>query len=119
MGIKADPRGEAGVKKYLARKKAEYEELPKSKKEEFDPEDLKNPYSDSRILLGKSSLKVDKVMAGIDIDAAEVVLADSLNQKTKKRLTSLLPIIRWVRHSQLFMRLWICRQILWPSMGFP
>lgn len=81
MGIRADPRGEAGVKKVLARRKTEYEEMNKTKKAEYDPEDLKNPYSDSRILIGNLNLKVDKVMAGIDISSGEVVLADRLNQK--------------------------------------
>ncbi len=90
MGIKADPRGEAGVKKVLARRKAEYDELPKSKKEEYDREDFANPYADSRVLLGDPSLKVDKVLAGIDITSAEVVLADSLNQKNKKTIDLLI-----------------------------
>lgn len=81
MGIRADPRGEAGVKKVLARRKTEYEEMNKTKKAEYDLEDLKNPYSDSRILIGNLNLKVDKVMAGIDISSGEVVLADRLNQK--------------------------------------
>ena len=81
MGIEADPRGEAGVKKMLARRKKEYDELPKSKKEEYDTEDLVNPYTDSRIYLGDPNLEVDSIMAGIDINAAEVLLADRLNQK--------------------------------------
>lgn len=81
MGMRADPRGYEGVKKVLARRKKEYEELPTSKKAEFDLEDLKNPYADSRILIGESNLKVDKILAGIDITSAEVVLADRLNQK--------------------------------------
>jgi len=81
MGIEADPRGETGVKKLLVRRKKEYEELPKSKKAEFDPEDLNNPYSDSRIFLGDPDLEVDSIMAGIDINASEVLLADRLNQK--------------------------------------
>ncbi len=90
MAIRADPRGESGVKKYLARRKAEYDELPKSKKEEYDLEDLQNPYSDSRVLLGNPDLKVDKILAGIDITSAEVVLADSLNQKNKKTIDLLI-----------------------------
>ena len=81
MGIKADPRGVAGVKKVLARRKQDYQELSKSKRQEFDLEDLNNPYTDSRILLGEGKLKVDKILAGIDITAAEVVLADRLNQQ--------------------------------------
>lgn len=90
MGTAADPRGKEGVKKLLARRKAEYEELPTLKKEEFDPEDLHNPYADSRILLGDNKLKVDKVMAGIDITSAEVVLADSLNKRGGKTIDLLL-----------------------------
>ncbi len=81
MGIEADPRGSDGVKKLLARRKKEYDELSKSKKEEFDTEDLNNPYSDSRIFWGDGEKEVDSIMAGIDINAAEVLLADRLNQK--------------------------------------
>jgi len=81
MGIKADPRGKDGIQKLLARRKKEYDDLPKSKKEEYDLEDLKNPYTDSRIFLGNPDMEVDSIMAGIDINAAEVLLADRLNQK--------------------------------------
>lgn len=81
LAMKADPRGEEGVKKALLRAKKEYEEMPQKKKEDFDLESLKNPYSDSRILFGDSSTNVDCLMAGIDIETGEVVLADRLNQK--------------------------------------
>lgn len=81
MGIEADPRGKEGVKKALKRAKEEYEELRSEKKEEFDLEALKNPYSDSRILFGDPSINVDKVLVGIDIGPGEMVLADRLNEK--------------------------------------
>ncbi len=81
MGVDADPRGRDGVKKYLDRQKKIYDDLPKSKKDEFDLETLKNPYSDTRILFGDSSVNVDKVIAGIDFDTGEVVLTDRLNEK--------------------------------------
>jgi len=81
MGIASDPRGKEGVVKLLARRKKAYDELPKSKKEEYDIEDLTNPYTDSRIFLGDPEMEVDSIMAGIDINAAEVLLADRLNQK--------------------------------------
>lgn len=81
MGIESDPRGKEGVEKLLARRKKAYDELPKSKKEEFDTEDLANPYTDSRIFWGDPEMEVDSIMAGIDINAAEVLLADRLNQK--------------------------------------
>jgi hypothetical protein len=81
MGINADPRGKDGVKKYLLRQKKIYEDLTKSKKDDFDEESLKNPYSDTRLLFGDDSVNVDKVMAGIDVGSAEVVLADRLKER--------------------------------------
>jgi len=84
MGTKADPRGKEGIKKALERAKKKYEELPLKKKAFFDKESLKNPYADSRILLGNPKTKVSKVIVGIDITTGEVVLTDRLNEKGKK-----------------------------------
>ena len=84
MAIKADPRGEKGVESYLKRTKKQYEELSDKKKKYFDKESLTNPYSDSRILYGDPKLNVKKVMAGIDADASEILLADRLNSKGAK-----------------------------------
>src|SRR6266571_8072709 len=81
MGIKADPRGEAHVKKLLAKQKSAYEELPEKKRKYFDLESLNNPYSDSRFLYGDSQKNVKKILAGIDAEGTEVLLADRLNQK--------------------------------------
>lgn len=81
MGIGADPRGHEGVKKSLARQKKLYDELSPIRRDEFDLETLKNPYSDTRLLFGDASTQVNKVMAGIDVDTGEVVLVDRLNQK--------------------------------------
>lgn len=81
MAIEADPRGKIGVKKLLERRKREYDDLSESKKKEYDKEDFVNPYADSRILLGDVNLNVDKILAGIDIEGSEVLLADRLNQK--------------------------------------
>lgn len=84
MGMKADPRGAANVKKLLTKRKKEYEELPEKKKKYLDRESLNSPYSDSRILFGDTELKVKKVLAGIDAEASEVLLMDRLNQKGQK-----------------------------------
>ncbi len=81
MGIDADPRGADGVKRYLERQERIYNDLPKSKQEDFDLENLTNPYTDTRILFGDPSVNVDTVMAGIDMDSAEIVLADRLKEK--------------------------------------
>ncbi len=84
MGIKADPRGTSGVRKFLERRKKEHQNLPEKKKKYFDKESLNSPYSDSRILFGDPKLKVKKVLAGIDAEASEVLLMDRLNQKGQK-----------------------------------
>lgn len=81
MGTGADPRGRKGVQRHLERQKKIFDELPKNKKEDFDGENLVNPYADSRILIGDPKGKVKKVMAGIDFETGEVVLADRLNEK--------------------------------------
>ncbi len=81
MGIKADPRGEVAIKKLLEKAKKELEELPEKRKKFFDRESFINPYSDTRILYGDPKTKVKKMLVGIDTDAAEVLLADRLNQK--------------------------------------
>jgi len=81
MGIGADPRGKESVKRLLERTKKEYKGLPEKKKKYFDQETFTNPYSDSRILYGDLKLQIKKVMAGIDAEAAEVLLVDRLNQK--------------------------------------
>ncbi len=80
-GIKADPRGESGIKNALEKAQKTYASLSEKKKQYFDQEGLKNPYSDSRILYGDPKTVVDKVLAGIDIDTGEVLLADKLRDK--------------------------------------
>lgn len=84
MGVKADPRGETGIKKYLNRIKKQADSLSSSEKKFFDSESLKNPYSDTRILIGNGKTEIKRVLAGIDIDTGEVVLADRLSEKGEK-----------------------------------
>ncbi len=60
LGIKADPRGESGVKRLLTRLKKEYTDLPEKKKKYFDRENLTNPYTDSRILFGDPKMQLKK-----------------------------------------------------------
>jgi len=78
MGIDADFRGREGVKKFLERKRKKYERLPQKEKELFDLEALENPYLDSRIYNIAEDKKVKKVLAGIHIEAEEILLAKEL-----------------------------------------
>lgn len=84
MGIHADPRGVNGVKDFLKRMKTSYDSLPEKKKKLYDVETLNNPYTDSRILFGDPQKKVKKLLAGIDAEAAEVLMVDRLNEKGEK-----------------------------------
>ena len=67
-GIAADPRGKEGVRKELARRKKDYDDLKESEKKDFDQESLRNPYSDTRVLYGDSDLDVQGVLVGIDME---------------------------------------------------
>lgn len=77
-GIEADFRGREGVDKFLRKKKEKFEKLSVEKKEEFDKESLENPYSDSRILHIAQDKEVKKVLVGIDIEPAEILLAKEI-----------------------------------------
>lgn len=81
MAIKSDPRGESLVRKRLEKAKKEYKELSEKKKKYYDVENLTNPYSDTRMYHGDPKKEVKKVLAGIDISSAEVLLFDRLNEK--------------------------------------
>lgn len=78
LGKEADFRGKEGVKKFLERKKEEYENLPSDLKDEFDKEALWNPYLDSRIYHIADNKEIRRVLVGIDIGPSEILLAKSL-----------------------------------------
>lgn len=80
-GIDADPRGRAAVEAELRETQKLYDELKPGDKAAFDTEKLKNPYADSRILFGESGQDVRTILAGIDMETPEILLADRLKQK--------------------------------------
>ncbi|MEK7519195.1 MAG: Nif3-like dinuclear metal center hexameric protein [Patescibacteria group bacterium] len=75
MGIEADFRGNEDISQLLKRRRDKYEKLAEKEKGEFDLESLENPYSDSRILNIAQDKEIKKVLVGIDIGPAEVILA--------------------------------------------
>lgn len=82
-GIDADPRGRNKIEKNLIKTNDEYNNLPDLKKAEFDTDKLKNPYPDSTFHFGDPNRKVKRILVGIDIDSAEVLLANELEKKGK------------------------------------
>ena len=83
-GMHNDPRGRDVVMKDIEQKKKSYDELKPDEKDFFDMESLRNPYADSRILLGTGDEEIMTALAGIDIEVGEVLLADSLRSKGKR-----------------------------------
>jgi hypothetical protein len=79
MGKKADFRSEEQIEKRLKRIKDKYEKLSVEEKELFDMEKLGNPYLDSRIHFDGGEKEIKKVMAGIDIDTSELMVARYLS----------------------------------------
>src|SRR5450756_2733976 len=84
LGITKDPRGKEGVRQALEDSRKEYEGLKGTRKRYFDKERLTNPFSDTRILHGKGDLEVKSVIAGIDVEAPEIILVDRLRQSGNK-----------------------------------
>ena len=77
-GIEADFRGREEIEKLLKRKREKFERLSDAEKEEFDKESLKNPYLDSRILNISRDEEIKKILVGIDIEPAEILLAKEI-----------------------------------------
>ena len=50
----------------------------------FDQDKLFNPYSDTRVLYGDLNREVKTIIAGIDIETQELLLADRLREKGTK-----------------------------------
>lgn len=80
LGKNNDLRDNKLIEKRLKRLKESCKELKSFEKEAFDRERLNNPYSDTRILAGNVNKKVKRILAGIDIDSGELVMAKRLSQ---------------------------------------
>lgn len=78
MGIRADLRGEEKVRSLLEQRRKDYEGLSQEEKEKFDLESLENPFSDSRILHIAEDKEIKKILVGIDIEPAEILMAKEL-----------------------------------------
>ncbi len=78
MGIKADFREEQGIRKFLENKRKQYEKMNEKEKQEFDKEALENPYLDSRIYHIADDRDIKKVLVGVDIEPAEVLMAKEI-----------------------------------------
>lgn len=84
-GVKADFRQKKDIAAKLAKEKKKFQKLDSLDKKTADPERLKNPYADSRIhLVSSKNPPVKRILAGIDIEVGEILLAERLAEKGKK-----------------------------------
>jgi len=81
-GLENDPRGRAD--RVLERARKKFEDLKDDEKQEFDREKLNNPYSDTRILCGDPEQEIKTILAGIDIEVGEILIADRLREKGRQ-----------------------------------
>lgn len=86
IGIDNDPRGKKEVNRLIKEEKEKYKTLKKEEKEYYDSDRLFNPFSDSRILYGAPETEVTKVIAGIDMEVSEIILAHQLNKEPGKKI---------------------------------
>lgn len=78
MGVEADFRGREGIENFLEIKRKKYNSLSEKEREDFDSEGLTNPYLDSRIYNVADDREIRKVLVGIDIEPAEILIAKEL-----------------------------------------
>lgn len=84
MGIEVDLRGRESVEEHLRRLKDNHKKTKSEEKDFFDLERLSNPYSDTRIIFGGDDKKVKRIMAGIDVDAGELMVAKYISEHGEK-----------------------------------
>lgn len=84
LGIEADVRGEAEIKRLLEANKKEYQDLKGEDKPYYDQDRFFNPFSDTRVLHGDGELEIQTVLTGIDMEVGEVLLADRLRERGQK-----------------------------------
>ncbi|MFO7867299.1 MAG: NGG1p interacting factor NIF3 [Candidatus Aminicenantes bacterium] len=85
-GIENDLRGKKEINRILKEEKESYQALKNEDKEYYDKDRLFNPYADSRILNGDPKTEVKKILTGIDMETAEVLLAHQLNQMSGSKI---------------------------------
>lgn len=77
-GLAMDPRGEQWLRERMAELSREFGGLAGKERILFEQERLHNPFGDTRMLCGDPDTEVRRLLCGINIDGAELLLADRL-----------------------------------------
>jgi hypothetical protein len=78
-----DPRGEETIRAQMADLQREYDALTGQARVMFEVERLRNPFGDTRMLVGDPATEVRRLLCGINITGAEILLADRLRDHGK------------------------------------
>ncbi|MGQ9470322.1 MAG: NGG1p interacting factor NIF3 [Candidatus Aminicenantales bacterium] len=90
IGIEKDLRGKAEIDRLLAAEKEKYEKLSAEEKSTYDPDRLFNPFADTRVLWGNPETVVKKILIGIDMEVAEVLLAYLLTRDRGEKIDAII-----------------------------
>jgi len=85
MGIESDFRTKEQIEKQLKRIKEKYQKLSKEEQEIFDKDKITNPYPDTRIHFSSVKKNIKRVIAGIDIDSGDLMIAKYLSDQNPKK----------------------------------
>ncbi|MBI5143636.1 MAG: NGG1p interacting factor NIF3 [Candidatus Omnitrophica bacterium] len=80
-GLEKDPRTKREIDEELAKARKEFRRLKGVDKKSYDRETLRHPYVDTRILHGDPNSDINSIMIGIDMEGAEILAADRLNER--------------------------------------
>ncbi len=86
IGVANDLRGRQEIERLLAEEKEKHEKLDEEEREFYDRDRLFNPFSDTRILAGDPETEVKRIIAGIDMEVGEILLAHLLNKDEGKKI---------------------------------
>jgi len=80
-GMDLDPRGREALERQLRERAEEFAGLEGKARDLFDQERMRNPFGDTRLVTGDPGTEVRRMVVGIEIGVAEVLLAEALRQK--------------------------------------
>jgi putative NIF3 family GTP cyclohydrolase 1 type 2 len=80
-GMEADPRPTTELERVMAAARRAYDKLDEDDRPFYDTERFTNPYSDTRIATGDPDREIRGLLTGVDMETAEVLLADRLRER--------------------------------------
>ena len=90
VGIKNDPRGKGEVGRLLKEEIEKHQALKPKEARYYDKDRLFNPYGDTRVLNGALETSVRRVIVGIDMEGAEILLTYLLNRDFDRKIDLIL-----------------------------